>query len=125
MVHPREMELQYLLFDFTDDEAGACSFDSLASVLPARLPVLLHEIEAVLAWAHREFGAPTTAADDGDWNFELQADGEDDVPMDINYDIERARVSMPAASGRVTLALTITGSRAFGAAFKDAFPDSD
>lgn len=119
------MQLEYLLFDFTDDEAGSCSFDSVASVLPARLPALVHEIETVLNWAHREFGAPPAAADEGEWNFELQAVGEHDVPLEIDYDVERARVSMPPASGRVTLALTISGSPAFDAAFREAFPASE
>lgn len=119
------MQLEYLIFDFTDDEAGSCSFDSVASVLAARLPAPIHEIEAVLGWAHRQFGPPAAAADEGEWDFELQAADAQDVPLAINYDIERARVSLPPASGRVTLALTISGSSAFGEAFRNAFPESD
>ena len=49
------MELDYLLFDATDEETGSWSFDAMASVAPARLPALLREIEAVLAWAWREW----------------------------------------------------------------------
>jgi hypothetical protein len=119
------MQLDYLLFDFTDDEAGSCSFDAMASVLPARLPALIDEIEAVLGWAYREFGAPSAAADEGEWGFELQAMGEHEGPLEIAYDFERAGVSIPQGlGGRVTLALTLSGSHAFGSAFRNAFPDS-
>lgn len=123
--HPSGMPLDYLLFDSTDEETGACSFDAMASILADRLPALIHEVEAVLAWAYRDFGAPSSAEENGEWDFELQAVDEQDVPLAITYDGERALVSMPRAPGRVTLALTLTGSRAFGAAFTDAFPDSD
>ena len=119
------MQLDYLLFDFTDEEAGSCSFDAMASVLPARLPAAIQEIEAVLGWANREFDAPAAASDEGEWDFELQAVGEPDVPLEISYDFDSARVSMPPGfKGRVTLALTISGSRAFGEAFRQAFPES-
>lgn len=123
--HPSGMPLEYLLFELTDEETGACSFDAMASVLVDRLPALIHEVEAVLDWAYRDFGAPSSVEENGEWDFELQAVDEHDVPLEITYDCERAIVSMPRAPGRVTLALTLTGSRAFGAAFTDTFPDSD
>lgn len=119
------MSLEYLLFESTDEETGACSFDALASVLADRLPALIHEVETVLGWACRDFGAPASLEENGEWDFELQAVGEHDAPLDITYDCERAMVSMPRVPERVTLALTLTGSRAFAAAFTDAFPDSD
>ncbi|TFZ03076.1 hypothetical protein EZ313_17845 [Ramlibacter henchirensis] len=118
------MKLEYLLFDFTDEETGSCSFDAMASVLPTRLPGVLDEIRAVLSWAYREFGPPSALGQEGEWDFEVQASVEDDVPLKITYDVERARFSMlPAPAGRVTLALTISGSRAFGEAFREAFPE--
>lgn len=120
------MQLDYLLFDTSDEEGGACSFDAMASVLPARLAPLLGEVGAVLGWAHREFGPPSAATDDGDWTFELQAAGEGGVPLAIDIDLEGARVSMAhVPQGLVTLALTLGGTRAFGDAFRDAFPESD
>ncbi|TWO66019.1 hypothetical protein FN976_26945 [Caenimonas sedimenti] len=119
------MELQYLLFDFTDEEGGACSFDAMASVLPAGLVPLLGEVEAVLGWAHREFGAPSAEGGGAEWDFDLHAADERDVPLAISYDVPRARVILAAAPGRVTLTLPVTGSRLFGAAFRDAFPDPD
>jgi hypothetical protein len=118
------MQLEYLLFEFTDDETGHCSFDALASVLSPRFPALIQEVEGVLGWAYRNFGAPSAAEDDGEWGFELQAVGEHGVPLEITYDLDRARVCMLQPLGRVTLALTVSGSRAFAEAFSDAFPDS-
>lgn len=116
------MRLDYLLFDFSDEEAGYCSFDSLASAVPAQLPALIHEVDAVLGWAHREFGSPS-AGDDG-WDFQLQACSDDDEPLEITFEVDTAGVSMKhGSSGRVTIALTLSGSSAFGAAFRDAFPD--
>ncbi len=120
------MQLDYLIFDSTDEETGSCSFDAMASVLADRLPALIGEVDAVLAWAHREFGAPQAAADEGEWDYELQAVGESDVPLEVSYDFERERVSMPLGlRGRMTITLTLSGSRAFGEAFREAFPDPD
>jgi hypothetical protein len=116
------MPLDYLIFDPTDEEDGACSFDAMASVLPDRLPSLLREVEAVLAWAHRAFGA---ADPEGEWDFELQATGEGGEPVAVSYDGARAQVALPQApAGRLTLALTVTGSAAFADAFRTAFPDA-
>lgn len=116
--------MDYLLFDATDEEGGACSFDAMASVPAERLPALLREVEAVLAWAHREFGPPGAGADEGEWAFELQAVAEPARPLEIGYDRAGARVRLPPVPpGRVTLTLTVSGSRAFAAAFRDAFPE--
>lgn len=118
------MPLDYLLFDATDEENGACGFDAMASVLPDRLPALLHEVQAVLAWAHRAFGPPHVGAEEGEWSFELQATEEPEWPLEIGYDDGRTRVVLQQApQGRVTLSLTVTGSRAFVAAFREAFPE--
>ncbi|WP_143684498.1 hypothetical protein [Variovorax sp. KK3] len=117
--------LEYLLFESTDEESGACSFDAMASVLPARVPELLREVEAVLNWACREFGEPSAVQENGEWDFELQAVGEHDAPLKIAYDLARQRVDVAQSPGRVTIALTVTGSPAFGTAFRDHFPESD
>jgi hypothetical protein len=121
------MKLEYLLFDFTDDESGSCSFDAMASVLPAHLPGLLAEVGAVLGWAHRGFGAPAAAPDAGEWDFELQALGADDAPLEIAYEIAGGILFSrpPATAGRVTLALAISGSRQFCSALREAFPGSE
>ena len=118
------MPLDYLLFDFSDEEGGAGSFDAMASVLPDRLPALLAEIEAVLHWAHREFGAPS--AGEGDWDFDLQATCEPDAPLGAVYDAASGRLSLsPACEARATLSLTLSGSPAFCQAFRHAFSASD
>lgn len=120
------MHLEYLLFDFTDDDTGACSFDAMASVDASRIPPLLHEIEAVLAWSHRGFGPASGAGDEGEWDFELQATLEPDTLLPIAYGVERARIDLPRVpAGRITITLTLSGSRAFGAAFREAFPEAD
>lgn len=126
------MHLDYLLFDATDDEAGACGFDAMASVTPAHLPGLVREIEAVLGWACAAFGPPAAAEDEGDWGFALQAWDAADQPLDIAYDLTCQRVELPhggnppgAPNGRVTVTLTLSGSRAFGEAWSEAFPATD
>ena len=59
-------------------------------------------------------------------DFELQATLEPDTPLPIAYDVEHARIALPPVPpGRITIALTLSGSRAFGAAFREAFPEAD
>lgn len=123
-MHP---PLSYLLFDATDEESGACGFDAMASVWPDRLPALLAEVQAVLAWATRLFGAPSGPGDTFDtdeWTFDLQATASDGAPMDITWDTQRQQVVAPVtADGLVTLTLTVSGHRVFAEAFRDAFPE--
>lgn len=117
------MHLDYLIFDCTDEEDGSCSFDAMASVAADRLPALLREVEAVLAWAHRGFGAPAGEQVEREWDFELQASGGHDVELAVAYDARRAQVTIDAASTvRVTLAFTVSGSATFAHAFREAFP---
>jgi len=116
------MPLDYLIFDPTDEEDGACSFDALASVLPDRLPALLREVQAVLAWAQGAFGGPDA---DGEWDYELQATDEGGELVAISYDAARTQVAVPQPpAGRITLGLTVRGSAAFADAFRAAFPDA-
>jgi hypothetical protein len=121
------MQLDYLLFDFTDEESGRASFDAMASVFPDRLPALVGEIEAVLRWAHGEFGAPSASADEGEWDFDLHGTVGADLPLDIAYDARSGRVALarPHGDGRTTLTLTIGGSRVFCDSFSMAFHLSD
>lgn len=117
------MDLAYLLFDFTDEESGDCSFDAMASVLPQRLPALLQEVEAVLQWAHREFGPPAASADATGWDFDLQGTDDAGEPVQAAYDAARGRVGVETqGSGRLTLSLTLGGPATFCEAFRHAFP---
>ena len=123
----RLMDLHYLLFDFTDEESGRGSFDAMASVLPTRLPALLAEVQAVLEWASTEFGAAAALADEGEWDYDMQAAEEPDMPLKVAYDVATGRVSLaPSGTGqRIVLTLTLSGSRAFCDAFREAFSISD
>jgi hypothetical protein len=119
------MQLEYLIFDSTDEADGSCSFDALASVVAERMPALGDEIAAVLRWARHTFGAPAAFEDGGDWDFHLQARGEDEVPLPIGYDLAQDEVAVvPAVRGRVSVALTLSGSRSFADAFNHAFPET-
>lgn len=114
------MTLDFLLFDASDEESGACSFDAMASALPAQMPALVREVEAVLGWAWGEFGAPS--AGEGEWDFDLQAQDDEDQPLAIAYEPGRGLRAAPQAPGRrTTIALTLSGTRAFADAFMQAF----
>ena len=120
------MPLDYLLFDFSDEESGAGSFDAMASVLPDRWPALAGEAGAVLRWAHHGFGAPSGAEGEGEWDFQLHATTEPDQPFPVGYDARRGEIAAARApAGRTTLTLTLSGSRAFCDAFREAFAEAD
>ena len=118
------MQLQYLDFDFSDEDSGRGSFDAMASVPASRLSALLEEIAAVLRWASNEFGAAGALEDEGEWDYELQAIAEPDTPLQIAYDRSAGALSLspvPEASSRVTLTLTLSGSPGFCEAFRASF----
>ena len=118
------MQLQYLDFDFSDEESGRGSFDAMASVVPARLPALLDEVGAVLRWASETFGAAGTLQDEGEWDYELQGVAEPDTPLEIAYDRSAGAVTLstaPSGSSRITLTLTLSGSPGFCEAFRASF----
>ena len=96
------MQLQYLLFDSSDEDSGRCSFDAMAAVPAARLPAVLQEVEAVLAWAASGFGPP---GDEAGWDHALQSEAD-------------------PASGLHVVTLTIAGPPQFCEAFRQAFDAS-
>ena len=118
------MELHYLDFEFSDEDAGHGSFDAMASVVPHRLPPLLEEVAAVLRWAHAAFGAPAALEDGGDWDFDLHAIAEPDRPLAVRYDAATSEVDLAGAgaAARVTLTLTLGGTSVFCRALREAFP---
>lgn len=97
------MQLDYLDFDFSDEEDGRGSFDAMASVTAERLPAVRAEIDAVLAWAGEAFGPKSEAGDDGEWDFEA------------NETVEAG------AQPRTTVTFTLGGSPTFCDAFRDKF----
>lgn len=117
------MQLQYLDFDFSDEDSGRGSFDAMASVLPGRVPALLAEVAAVLRWAQQAFGPPAALDEGGEWDFELQALAEPDTPLDIAFEAGRGEVLLADGAGdaRCTLTLTLGGSPDFCAALRESF----
>ena len=120
--HNGAMRLQYLDFDFSEDDLGHGSFDAMAAVAPAQLPALQAEIVAVLAWAERSFGARTPLDEGGEWDCELQGVEELAMPLAVRYTDGRLQLA-PDGPGtpRTTLSLTLTGTPSFCAALREAF----
>ncbi|MGP1681734.1 MAG: hypothetical protein ACTS8S_05335 [Giesbergeria sp.] len=115
------MVLEYLDFDLSEDGDGGASWDAMACVLPARLAAALREAQAVLAWAHTEFGAP---GEWSDWDCDLQChqDGVGDLGAAFDGETGALRYQPYAMDGgRCTLTLTLSGTPAFGAALRERF----
>ncbi len=119
------MTLDYLDFDYTEDEDGHGSFDAMAGVAPAQWPALLAEVQQVLAWAHCEFpGARGALEEGGQWDFELQGVREVPTPLDLRFDEGTGQVKASQGTPgqpRLTLSLTLSGTPAFCAALREAF----
>jgi hypothetical protein len=122
-----QLHLQYLDFDFSDEESGRGSFDAMASVLPDRLPALLGEIAAVLGWAAAAFGPAGALQEESEWDFEVQGVIEPGTPLEVFYDGGRAELSLAPDPGqaRTTLTLTLSGSPAFCEALRQRFELGD
>ena len=113
--------LQYLDFDFSEDEHGLGSFDAMASVLPAQVPALHAELTRVLAWACDAFSkGPLDEA--YDWDYDLQAQDDDGEPLPAHFDKTTGQLNLQAsATGFTTVNLSISGSAHFGDALREAF----
>lgn len=121
--NPR-MRLRFLEFDFSDDGEGHGSFDAMAAADPAQLDALKREVLSVLAWCNRQFGPAAPLEEGGDWDHALQAVQEVVTPLSARVDAGHAALDLqPQGAGipRVTLSLTLVGTDAFCAAFRDAF----
>jgi hypothetical protein len=59
------MQLQYLIFDASDDGEGTGSWEAMASVRAEALPTVMAEVRAVEAAAHADAPRPRGALDDG------------------------------------------------------------
>jgi hypothetical protein len=116
------MRLQYLDFDFSEDEHGHGSFDAMAAVAPAQLPALQAEIEDVLAWAEQQFGPPAPLDEGGEWDCELQGAQEVATPLAVRYESGRLRLAPGGPeTPRTTLTLTLSGGPPFCAALRARF----
>ncbi|MFN3733932.1 hypothetical protein [Comamonas testosteroni] len=117
------MALDYLEFDYSEDEEGTGTWDAMASVRAERVPALAGEIEALLLWASRKFAGRQGAVEDGhDWDYDLQAQDDEGQPLNARFDKTAGRLELQAsATGRTTVSLSLSGSSQFGAALRQAF----
>ncbi len=72
------MKLQYLLFEACEDGEGHGSWEAMASVAAADVPMLQTEVQAVLSWAEsHQPGERGPLEEDGLWDTDLhwQVDG--------------------------------------------------
>lgn len=91
------MQLQYLIFDASDDGEGTGSWEAVASVPPDGLPAVMTEVRAVEAAAHADAPGPRGALDDGGvWDLDIQ--------------------TRPDGDGRVSVTMTLTGPWDWGEA---------
>jgi hypothetical protein len=119
------VNLQYLMFDYSEDPSGIGSFDAMASAAPAQRPALEAEVTAVLGWAHNDFpDGPRGLDAGGEWDFALQ--GTVEIPQSLSIDFAPGSRTLrlepgPQGPPRTTIDLTLSGSPAFCAAFRRAF----
>jgi hypothetical protein len=80
------MQLQYLIFDASDDGEGNGSWEAMASVSPDELSAVMAEVRAVEAAAHADAPGPRGALDDGGvWDLDIQTrpDGDERVSVTL------------------------------------------
>lgn len=97
------MTLDFLDFDYSEDTEGIGVFDAMATVRPEQLAAVHAEVEQVLAWAQDAFAGRRGPVEEGsEWDYDLQETQEPDTH-------------------RRTVTLSISGTPAFCAAFREAF----
>lgn len=102
------MTLDYLDFDYSEDTEGIGVFDAMATVRPQQLAAVRAEVEQVLGWANDVFsGRRGPVEDGGEWDYDLQEMQEKDAAL--------------PGEPRHTMTLSISGTEAFCAAFREAF----
>ena len=117
------MRLDYLDFDYSEDEEGTGTWDAMACVTAERVPALATEIEQVLRWASRQFNGRQGSIDaGGDWDYDLQAQDDAGRALSASFDAASSRLHLTAASaGRSTVSLSLSGSMQFGDALREQF----
>lgn len=120
---PVSKTLDYLIFDYSEDEDGNGTWDAMSSAQGEAIARMRTEIEDVLRWASRDFHGRQGAVDDGgDWDFDLQAQSDDGAALPAQFHPAEGRLSLHRpASGRVTVSLSLTGNSAFAEAFSTQF----
>jgi len=120
------MSLRYLDFDYSEDTEDIGVFEAMATTGPQQAAAVHAEIMQVLAWAHEALPGRRGPVGDGggEWDYDLQAMQELTVPQTLEYDEARGRLEVrtePACTPRHKVTLTISGTPAFCAAFRDRF----
>ena len=117
--------LDYLDFEYSEDDHGHGTFDAMASVLPAHVPALHAELTQVLAWACDTFGPDSGPLDEGcDWDYDLHGVREFTAPERITFNAVTGSLDVQAGAPgkpRHTLTLLLSGTDAFCDAFRQAF----
>lgn len=118
------MTLDYLIFDYSEDDEGTATWDAMATVRADRFAELQAEVLQVLCWADQQFPNQRGAIDEGaTWDFDLSARtealGEWSLEADIPARALRHATLHPDQV--VTLTLTLTGRGTFAESFVEAF----
>lgn len=121
----RAMTLDYLDFDYSEDEDGNSTWDAMASVPAARWNALVQEVSSVLRWATKQFRGTQGALDEGgDWDFDLSAQ-DDDSGRALRWHWSASsctlEVTAPQEGGYATLTLTLTGNTHFAQSMQQQF----
>jgi hypothetical protein len=116
------MHLQFLEFDCSEDAEGVACWDALAQPAARHTQALLQEVAQVLTWAHHWSPRDPGAIEDGaDWDFDVHLHvGSVAIPTHWNG-LTQTLVLSSALHGdeAVTLSLSISGTPAFSAAFRE------
>ena len=119
------MALDYLDFEYSEDEDGNGTWDAMASVADSRWGTLLDEVRQVLLWASHEFRGHRAPLDEGgDWDFDLSAQDDDNgraLRLRWNGKSASLEADTPQAGSYTSLTLTLTGNAAFGEALRQEF----
>ncbi len=123
------MRLHFLDFDYSEDMEATSTWDAVASVPASRLPQLLGEVSALLAWAHAQFGPLRGPVESGGlWDYDLQCEREGQPLAAMHYDPESGQLlpaPQPEPDERVSVTLSLAGGPAFAQAFNAEFtPES-
>jgi hypothetical protein len=125
--------LHFLDFDISDNADGHVLLEAMASVAPSRLADLHAEVAQVLRWAHEVFPDQCGPLDEGgEWDVDLHSQREWVQPEPLRFDPLHGRLLVDvldpkdapdtrALVVRHTLTVALTGTAAFGDAFRAAF----
>ena len=118
------MTLDYLIFDYSEDDEGTATWDAMATVRADRWPALEAEVLHVLCWADHQFPQQRGAIDEGAaWDFDLSTQSEQGADWRVEADLPARALRYAPLDARdtITLTLTLSGRGAFADAFARTF----